>query len=127
MFTTELSDNWDSLLYSICVSSEKLIGYTSFKISDEPLMYEMYQNYPGSNDRVVRLMSDDGRLDFYQNGAPLNFEKIDMYKNRRKIQRISKDLLFNYAENLGVSIFDNDIYITSGVSLEIKEGWSSGS
>ncbi len=61
-------------------------------------------------ERAINLINETGRWEFYQSGTPLEFEEVDRYSRRRRLDRFNLDLLAKYAEALGIRPFDEDFY-----------------
>jgi hypothetical protein len=62
--------------------------------------------------RAIAAANDGGRWVFETTGEPLPFERIDNYKQRRRADRLTSDLLYEYLRALHVPIDD-------------EPGWSS--
>lgn len=121
IFTSNMPDGWASLLWGIAANQN--VSYYTFKISNFPFMLE-FSYFKNKNDfRIVRLMDDDGKLDFFQDGKPLFFEKKEIYNKRKKVDRLTFAILVDYANCLGIDISSHKLLFTKKPSLWLKESW----
>ena len=54
--------------------------------------------------RIVRVMRDGGRLEFFERGDPQDFERVENYAKRLLKDRVSEDVLLSYWRELGVDV-----------------------
>ena len=52
--------------------------------------------------RIIRMMNDSGRWEFYTDGSPLPFERLDAYQACKKRERFTQDMLYEYLRELGL-------------------------
>lgn len=66
----------------------------------------------GNYRRTVCAANDGGRWVFETSGDPFEFEKIDVYKAKRKRDRFTPELLAEYLCELDIEAFKEDFYLT---------------
>jgi hypothetical protein len=54
--------------------------------------------------RAITAANDGGEWVFETTGEPLPFERLDQYDRRRKTERFTSDLLYQYLRQLGIPI-----------------------
>lgn len=53
-------------------------------------------------ERVLQVLEDSGRWQFFSKGEPLPFENLDYYRRRHVRDRLTADIVFEYLRALGV-------------------------
>jgi hypothetical protein len=82
-----------------------------------------------SRIRGITLDNYDGLWKFLSDGEPLIFEDIEKYKNERKEERLTLDMIESYFQYWGIDVFNENIYDTtdkSNTAYLLKEiGWKT--
>ena len=107
-----LLDGWITLFNNI-IENLKINGYY-FVISSENIKESyncMIYMKNGTRKRVCYTLKDNSKWTFYENGEPLFFENKENYKNKLKKDKINKDILINYC---------NELKIITGYELKIE-------
>ncbi len=120
VFISNLSDGWDSLLYSISQNNSKS-NYLLFRMSqgEHPLM-EMSFVDSGNTLRLVRVMKER-KWEFYEEGVPLSFERKENYIKRKIPDRVTHELLLSYSIKNGIDFTSPDFFRTQKESLWVNE------
>ncbi len=61
-------------------------------------------------ERTVMAMNDGGRWQFYTQGDPLPFERLECYSARRIKDRMTTEMLEEYGNAMGLRLFDPEFY-----------------
>ena len=107
-----LLDGWITLFNNI-IENLKINGYY-FVISSEKINKShncMIYMENGIRKRVCYTLKDNSKWTFYENGEPLFFEDKENYKNKLKKDKMNKDILLNYC---------NELKIITGHELKIE-------
>lgn len=119
VFVSNLMDGWHSLLH--CISHATQSNYVLFRvIEDEFPLFEMTAVAAGKTQRVVRAMKE-GKWNFYEQGAPLAFEHISYYLQRKIADRVTPELLNIYANAQGIDFNSPDFFSTTQNSLWVTQ------
>lgn len=70
--------------------------------------------------RAILVTKSRGRWRFEEAGAPLSFEDVLTYKSRRVQDRLTPDMLREYAASLGVFAFDEGFYAPERGSVLVE-------
>lgn len=103
MMLSNLIDGWQTLGYIL----NKVKGIQMLDLS----LMDDYVQFNFNDDRFIRVMWDD-RWDFYEFGQPLPFENTQQYKARLKKDRLTPEMVEEYANYFGVDLRDPNMYIT---------------
>lgn len=120
IFTSNMSDGWDSLLYCLTKNNSNS-SYLLFRIlqGEYPLMEMSFVEY-GNIVRLVRVIKEN-KWEFYEEGTPLLFEQKESYVKRRISDRLTYELLLSYSIKNGVDFTSPDFFRTQKESLWINE------
>ncbi|WP_347253773.1 hypothetical protein [Leminorella grimontii] len=119
IFTSNLSDGWNSLLY--CISRQNKSNYLLFRIHQgEPPLMEMSFVEAGNTVRLIRVMKES-KWEFYEIGAPLWFEQKEHYSHRKISDRVTYELLLSYSIKNGVDFTSPNFFRTQKESLWMNE------
>ncbi|MDD5974697.1 MAG: hypothetical protein PUC14_03035 [Bacteroidales bacterium] len=97
----KLSELYDQEYYNVVIctkNEERLDGYN-------------FRYYSSTNCRVV-LCYQDYQWIFYEEGTPLPFENVELYKSRLKKKRLNKEVILQYLKYLGWDLTDKNIWLT---------------
>lgn len=120
----------------LLVIAERLATQSaSFMISDweycrkRDMPYTIAFNYcDGSRgegiQRYVCVERDCGRWQFSETGSPLAFEEIDAYKNRKKADRLTPDMLIRYARALAIHLDEGNSFYMLDRAIGLKWEWA---
>lgn len=67
------------------------------------------------------LCYQDPQWVFYEEGEPLEFENVELYKSRLKKNRLNKEILLQYLNCLGWNIMDENFWHTNNVIYEFVQ------
>ena len=98
-----LQDGWATLFYNITRRLKAKSCYMTimdYKKLVDASNYFIYCEY--SQERVVYTLKED-RWMFYEQGVPLSFENTAYYTARQKKERLSKEIMMEYCESLGIT------------------------
>jgi hypothetical protein len=102
LFVSSVADGYSSMLASV---SREIPGtHLTFRVSRPDIRYPgcaMYARRGGSYIRTVHAMLDDNAWVFFEKGDPLPFEEVDLYRARRKRDRLSIDIVSSYITRYG--------------------------
>lgn len=59
----------------------------------------------GENVRVVHVLDDGDRWDFYSQGPVQPYERVECYEKRRKAERLTSDMVLEYLHAAGAAAF----------------------
>ena len=107
-----LMDGWITLFNNI-MANLKISGYY-FVISSEKIKEPYNCMIYMENEikkRICYTLKDNNKWMFYENGEPLFFENKKNYKNKLKKDKMNKDILINYC---------NELKIITGHELKIE-------
>jgi hypothetical protein len=115
-------DGWYNLGSKI--SKQLPCGRYYFLLCDEsvpePMNFFRYTN--GNIERSVYSMKE-GKWIFYQQGEALSFEDLSNYKQRMIKKRVTRQILIDYCEKLGLLIRNETFWEATGESLHVKYSW----
>jgi len=119
---SNLEDGW----YTLCnvISKNLSCDYYQFGLSgeneSEPANLFMYV-VNGSLERCVYSMKD-GKWIFHSEGEPLHFEKQEAYESRLIKNRVTRQLLTDYCDHLGLFI-EEEAFWESDCGLYFKKSF----
>lgn len=61
--------------------------------------------------RTIAAINDGGKWVFEESGEPLDFENVEAYKAKKKVERFTTDMLDNYLKKLGIRAFNESFYL----------------
>ena len=67
------------------------------------------------------LCYQDPQWVFYEEGEPLEFENVELYKLRLKKKRLNKEIILQYLNHLGWNLWDENFWHTENVVYEFEE------
>lgn len=76
--------------------------------------FEYYQH--GESRRFVRAMNDDP-WEFFERGERFDWEYADQYRRRRKKDRVTRQMLVDYARRFGVDLEDDSFWRSDHAAL----------
>ncbi len=106
-FFANLEDGWHTMVHHLGVRSG--LSCLSIRASgnkEEWPIREMRAYVDGALRRMVRVMKDDPKWEFFELGEPLAFEDVDAYSARLMRNRLPLDRLLDYCEHLGWDLRD---------------------
>jgi hypothetical protein len=111
IFLVNFQDGWHSMVYGI---SKKLCTKTiSIRMSSSNIIYpvnELNIMCSGNTQRIIRVMLDGRKWEFYQKGEPLSIEDTQNYQNRKIKDRFNRNILINYLGKMGFDIQDDTFW-----------------
>jgi hypothetical protein len=122
VFSSNLEDGWYTFVNIL--STKHFFDSASIRLSppdNEDPICEFLTYTEGKQNRIVRVMKDDSKWEFYEEGKAYNFEEIENYTRRLKRQRFTQEMLTRYMKNLGWDIEDKDFYKTETFGLLFEE------
>lgn len=102
MMFPNLQDGWLSLFHSTAATMKTRACH--MKIMDDtkiinPANYFYYVD--NAFERVIYTIKENHWM-FYERGEPLSFENTAYYCNKRKKERLNKNIMLEYASSLGI-------------------------
>jgi hypothetical protein len=122
VFISNNSDGWTTLVHRMCkdMSADCLRVSTSRDDADYPFnLLHFYRQ--GQEVRLVRVMKDGDRWEFFEKGDPLPFEKISNYKKRKIRDRLNRESLLTAVESAGINLRDPNFWQTNFDAIRIDE------
>jgi len=123
VFFPNLQDGWHSLVHGLgkqeqlkCVSVRSSSDDTEWPIRE----LAIYEN--GRMSRLVRVMRDDPRWEFFESGDRLAFEDEASYETRLIRKRLPLSLLIEYCNSLGWPVDKGSFWMSDEQGVMIK--WS---
>ena len=113
-FMATIYDGWYTLIRNIATKYKH--DCSSIRVSSMAMEYpicELQCYVNGDHRRLIRIMKDGPRWDFFTMGTPLSFEKTENYKKRRIKDRFTEELLLEYLLIQGWDIKGNNFWETS--------------
>ena len=108
VFFANLEDGWHTLVYNLgVVCGVSCLSIRASGNADEWPIREMLVYCDGAERRLVRVMKDDPKWEFFEQGEPLSLEDVDGYSARLLRNRLPLDRLYDYCEHLGWSVRDD--------------------
>ena len=85
-------------------------------------MMEAYHFHYYSSTKCRHILCyQDPQWVFYEDGAPLEFENVELYKLRLKKKRLNKEIILQYLNHLGWNLLDENFWRTENVVYEFVE------
>jgi len=119
---TNLSDGWNSLSYLLAkehkayqvqvISTRQGVEFPQNRI-------EIWNN--GESRRTVMAMKDGEKWMFLEKGSVQEFEDEGNYKRRKKKDRLTRDILIRYLEDIGFSITLPAFWLAAGSAIYYEE------
>jgi hypothetical protein len=119
-FVSDAQDGWYTLGNVLCSK----LRCEAFKISmslpsrDYPIN-QLIAYAEGEDIRWVRAMQDDPNWEFLSTGALLPVERPEYYKKRRIRDRLTREILVGYMQELGIDIADDDFWRAAGPAFYV--------
>jgi hypothetical protein len=111
--------SWGLANYIPCAWATVELGASDVPGGGEDRQF-MYHRVPRNRDeivnspkycqRLVSLTRENNRWSFYQSGEPLPFEQLKAYTKSRRSDRLTTQMLLDYAAELGIPIDDMGAY-----------------
>jgi len=122
VFVSRSSDGWHTLVNRLnselktrCIS----VGTTSDSADYPANSIRVYES--GHDVRLVRAMLDGDRWDFFEKGIIQPFENPGNYKKRKIRDRLSREIVLEYLENIGLDVQAPAFWNAEGDALYICE------
>jgi hypothetical protein len=74
-------------------------------------------------ERTLSAVATDGRWEWYASGTPFPFEDLNRYTARRIRDRLDRELLVHYLQELGIDA-DQDTAYGLGIIVQQDVAWS---
>lgn len=105
------------------VAKKCKIEYYNISIYDgtSQMMEAYHFHYYSSTRHRHILCYQDPRWVFYEEGEPLEFEKVELYKSRLKKNRLNKEIILEYLNYLGWNIVDENFWSTNNEIYEFVQ------
>jgi hypothetical protein len=102
LFVSSVADGYSSMITSI---SRRIPGtHLIFRVSRADIKYPgcaIHAIRDGKYIRTVYAMLDSNAWVFFEKGDPLRFEDVDIYRARRKRDRLSAEIVSSYLKRVG--------------------------
>ncbi len=120
MLYSNLEEGSDSLVYQLGIlEGLSIVCVRASSDHVDGSIRELIRYEAGEVRRMVRVMRDDPRWTFYEEGARLPFEDGDSYATRLIKKRLSLPLLLDYCEALGWPIREGKTWQSEGWGYRI--------
>lgn len=119
---TNLQDGWNSLGRLLAEHHRAIqvqLTSTTAAAKYAKNRFEVWAN--GSSRRSVMVLNDGGKWRFSSNGAPLPFEDLRLYKNRRIADRFPRAVLLQYAREMGWDVSSVGLWRPVSPVVHIEE------
>ncbi|MBO6252908.1 MAG: hypothetical protein ILA39_04400 [Bacteroidaceae bacterium] len=115
-FTSLVGDGWFTLCNVLHLHLH--CDYIQCIFSKEKDSPEFLFHYGGTDGRERDILTyKDPRWVFYEEGEPLDFEDLDLYKNRLIRDRLNDKILIKYIERMGVDFEKIDEEVTDSYTF----------
>lgn len=85
-------------------------------------MMEAYHFHYYSSTKCRHILCyQDPQWVFYEDGEPLEFENVELYKLRLKKKRLNKEIILHYLNHLGWNLLDENFWRTENVVYEFVQ------
>ena len=85
-------------------------------------MMEAYHFHYYSSTKCRHILCyQDPQWVFYEDGEPLEFENVELYKLRLKKKRLNKEIILQYLNHLGWNLLDENFWRTENVVYEFVQ------
>ena len=122
--TVMLANIMDGYINLVNFVSKKCgLEYYNVRISNgTSQMAEAYHFHYYSSSRARHLLCyQDPQWVFYEDGEPLEFEDVELYKSRLKKNRMNREIILQYLKRLGWDIVNENFWCTENVVYEFVE------
>ena len=115
---TNMSNGWGEVFDG----NSQSLGFKVYhcRICDEQMDAYHFACFDGLQKRYL-LCYQDPQWVFYEEGEPLKFENVELYKSRLKKNRLNKEILLQYLNCLGWNIMDENFWHTNNVIYEFVQ------
>lgn len=115
---TNLSNGWGEVFDGRASS----LGFKAYhcRICDEQYAAYHFDCFDGTKKRYV-LCYQDPQWVFYEEGEPLEFEDVELYKSRLKKNRLNREIILKYLKRLGWDIMNENFWSTENVVYEFVQ------
>lgn len=112
---TNLTNGWGEVFDGNSPS----LGFKAYhcRICDELYASYHFACFDGTKKRYI-LCYQDPQWVFYEEGVPLDFENVELYKLRLKKKRLNKEIILQYLNHLGWNLLDENFWRTENVVYE---------
>jgi hypothetical protein len=119
---TNLRDGWSSVAGLAAKKHRALqVVLRSTHVTAEYPLHELQLWQGGEEKRVVRVMRDSDRWEFYEQGVPFAFEDLALYLRRPTSVRLSREALVRYCNVLGWDLTKPESWEASGNAIGYDE------
>ena len=118
---TNLSNGWGEVFDG----NASLLGFKAYHcricdVCDERYAAYHFNCFDGTKKRYV-LCYQDPQWVFYEEGKPLEFEDVELYKSRMKKKRLNKEIILQYLKRLGWDVMNENFWCTENVVYEFVQ------
>lgn len=114
LFVSSVADGYLSIVF--CISKLIRGAHFEFCVSRPDLTYPanvIHVLEDGKSVRTVYSMRDGDRWVFFEKGDPLPFEETDLYRARRKRDRLTPEIISTYLERIGYGSLKREFWINA--------------
>ncbi len=120
VWVSNIADGWSSLLRLLCKRHKwSAVSIRSSSQEDINWIQEMKILNSGGTVRCLRSMWDD-REEFFSSGKPLFFEDVRMYSNTLIKERVTRLLIADYMEKMGIPVNISEFWSTLNEAVYLK-------
>jgi hypothetical protein len=107
-FFTNYEDGRYTLVLNYCKDFKHRairVAFSNNQDSNPSFMFN-YIDFSNNNEseRIIYLIKDDKKWEFFTKGEPLFFENIDNYTKKRKAERFNKTIILEYLGKVGIDM-----------------------
>ena len=127
IFIVNYQDGWEHFIRKYSEYYKRTCLHIAFSnhYSEYPAFFFHYYE-EGAERRFIQALKDHPRWVFYQEGEPLDFEDVSLYKKRRIRDRLTREIIIEYAKHLGWDIEDENFWRSDKPAIYGKQlGWST--
>lgn len=111
VMVTNLADGWNSLAWLISKEHpSRQLQIRSSRKDDEYPVHELQIVSRGQEERLVRVMRDSDRWEFFERGPRRDFEDIEGYSARLVRKRLDRPKIVSYLHALGWDVESADFW-----------------
>jgi len=120
VFITNMSDGWQGVLRGYSEDYKRKV--IRIRISDPNIAYPGYafETMNGDSTRLVQVIKDSHKWEFFEKGNILPFEESNNYNKRRISDRLNNSIIEEYLKRNRIEINEEDFWKSKGNAIEFS-------
>ena len=126
VYITNMNDGWQGLLRGYSEDYKRKI--IRIVLSKPNIIYPAYEFEVMNMDsiRLIHVIKDFPKWQFFQKGNILPFEENAHYKKRRISDRLNNSIIEDYLKKNGININEEDFWKSKGNAIEFSTKLGKG-